>query len=73
MLTEQKKKCIEIYNLGLELYKTRQFKEAKLKFEEALKADPTDGPSKLYVDRSDHFIHEPPPADWDGSYEMKTK
>jgi adenylate cyclase len=32
-----------------------------------------DPPSAVYLERIAHFREEPPPADWDGVYEFKTK
>jgi len=64
---------LSFYNEGLQLYKARKFKEAKAQFEKALELEPNDGPSQLYVERCDDYIAEPPPEDWDGVYNMKTK
>ena len=73
MITPEMQELLKKYNLGLMLYKDRKFKEAKQSFQEALNIVPGDGPSKLYIDRCDAFIKEPPPADWDGVFIMKTK
>jgi adenylate cyclase len=29
--------------------------------------------SEVYIERCDVFLQTPPPADWDGVYEMTTK
>jgi hypothetical protein len=34
---------------------------------------PSDGLSRVYVTRCLDFLVNPPPADWDGVYEFKTK
>ena len=73
MYTETKKRVLEFYNKGLQLYKERKFEEALGLFRQAAEADPTDGPSKLYIGRCEVFIKESPPADWDGVFVMKTK
>lgn len=73
MISESKKKLVEIYNQGLELYKNRQFDTALNKFREALSMDEKDGPSRLYLDRCEHFIDNPPPENWDGVFTMTTK
>jgi len=65
--------AIEIYCNGLHLYRERKFEEAKRVFAQALSMKPDDGPSKLYIKRCDEFITNPPPPDWNGVYEMKTK
>lgn len=55
------------------MYKTRKFTEALEKFKKAIELTPDDGPSKKYIGRCQAFITNPPPADWDGVFEMKTK
>jgi hypothetical protein len=50
-----------------------EFRSAKERFEEALRVDPSDGPSKVYLKRCLHYIENPPPEDWDGVFVMKTK
>ncbi len=64
---------LESFQKGFDLYHKAQFQEAMTHFQAACDIDPKDGPSKLYVKRCSYFISEPPPSDWDGVYEMKTK
>lgn len=73
MVTQQIHDVLELYNRGLTLYKERDFLAAKEQFQKALEIQPEDGPSKLYVERCEFFIKEPPPTDWDGVFVMKTK
>ena len=73
MLTDKKKKVLDFYNKGLELYKKRLFKEALDFFSQASEVDPEDGPTKLYVTRCTTYIKTPPPADWDGVFVMTSK
>ena len=73
MITETKKQVLEKYNIGLALYKSRQWKEAMDAFKEALQVDPKDGPSRLYLDRCKEYLKNPPGEDWDGVFIMKTK
>ncbi|MEQ1876196.1 MAG: CHASE2 domain-containing protein [Bdellovibrionia bacterium] len=42
-------------------------------FSKALNIDPEDEPSKLFLQRATAYKEEPPPKDWDGVFEMKTK
>jgi adenylate cyclase len=58
---------------GIELYKGRKFTEAIAKFETCIELVDGDQPSKLYIERSNAFLEVPPPDDWDGVFEMKTK
>lgn len=64
---------LEFYNKGLELYKQKQFEEARDNFQKALEKRPGDGPSQLYLERCELLIKDPPPADWDGVFTMTTK
>lgn len=73
MITEEKRKVLELFAQGRRLYKLMQFSEAQKYFGEALKTDPNDGPSKVYYLRCKHYIDNPPPEDWDGVFVMKTK
>ncbi|MCB1178072.1 MAG: tetratricopeptide repeat protein [Leptospiraceae bacterium] len=73
MITEQMKSLLKHYNEGLQLYKDMKFKEALSSFQKGLEIIPDDGPSRMYITRCEEFIKEPPPADWDGVYVMKTK
>lgn len=73
MITEEKKKVLELFAQGRRLYKLMQFGEAQRYFGEALKIDKNDGPSKVYYQRCGHYIDNPPPDDWDGVFVFKTK
>ena len=65
--------CISLFNEGLTLYKSFQFKEAATKFAEAKNIKSNDHPSFVYLKRCMHFIENPPPKDWDGVFRMTTK
>ena len=73
MISEEKKKVLELFSEGRKNYKLMEFDKAKNCFAEALKVDPDDGPSKVYFARCKHYIENPPPEDWDGVFVMKTK
>lgn len=73
MLTKEKEEVLKYYNLGLTSYKQRKWEEAIKSFEMALKVDPEDGPSKLYLQRAKDYEKTPPPDDWDGVFTMTTK
>ena len=73
MITEDKRKVLDLFAEGRKLYKLMQFKEAQNKFTEALAVDSTDGPSKVYAERCEHYCENPPPEDWDGVFVMLTK
>ena len=73
MITKEKEEVLKYYNLGLAAYKQRKWDDAIKAFDMALKIDPADGPSKLYLDRSTNYRESPPADDWDGVFVMTTK
>ena len=70
---EKKRRVIDVYLEGLAAYKVRNFSIACAKFSEAVTLDPSDGPSRVYLDRATNYCQTPPSADWDGVYEMTSK
>ncbi len=73
MITEEKQQVLDLYNKGLAAYRQQKWDEAIQCFNDALAVDPKDGPSKLYLERSEKFRQTPPPEDWDGVFTMTTK
>ncbi len=73
MITKEKEEVLQYYNLGLSAYKQRKWDDAMKAFEMALKIDPNDGPSKLYLERAQNYKQSPPGDDWDGVFTMTTK
>ncbi|MDA8427522.1 MAG: hypothetical protein M0Z80_15455 [Treponema sp.] len=73
MITEEKRKVLELFAQGRRLYKLMQFQEAGKFFGEALKIDGRDGPSSVYYRRCAHYAQNPPPEDWDGVFVFETK
>lgn len=73
--TEAMKRFNELadYFLGLEFYKNRKFHEAMNEFNKVLQKYPDDGPSKVYLERCNYYISNPPEKDWDIVFDMKTK
>ncbi|MFA6029654.1 MAG: adenylate/guanylate cyclase domain-containing protein [Elusimicrobiota bacterium] len=66
-------KALPEYNRGLELYAKRDFAKAKEAFEGVLKVLPGDKPAKLYVSTCSDYLKVPPPADWDGVFNLTSK
>jgi adenylate cyclase len=64
---------LQQYNEGIALYHSRKFAEGLSKFQKILETYPTDGPSKLYRQRCEVLRDFPPPADWNGVFEMGSK
>ena len=68
-----KHRMIDLYNTGLKLYRERRFSEAMHSFYDAMEIVHDDGPSQLYFSRAEKYMKNPPPEDWSGVFEMKTK
>jgi adenylate cyclase len=64
---------LSIYADGLQLYRTRRWKEARKKFQDALMIRPMDYPSQMYLERIAAFEVNPPPAEWNGVFVLMTK
>ncbi|MGH9787192.1 MAG: adenylate/guanylate cyclase domain-containing protein, partial [Candidatus Acidiferrales bacterium] len=63
----------ELYDTGLQAYRGQQWDVALGIFETLLRDHPDDGPAQVMAARCRQFRSDPPPPDWDGVYEMKTK
>ncbi len=72
-LSSPKVEVLQWYQAGLEAYKTRQWEKAIQYFLEALRLDPKDGPSHLYLKRCEAYKTSPPPEHWDGVYVLTIK
>ncbi|MDQ7053693.1 MAG: tetratricopeptide repeat protein [candidate division KSB1 bacterium] len=64
---------IGVYEQGLAYYKQRRWYDAMKEFKRVLRYFPSDGPSRVYIKRCLDFIESPPPENWDGVYEFKSK
>jgi len=64
---------VRIFEEGLGLYLNRQWRQAIQAFEAVLGIEPTDTPSKIYIQRCTDYVKSPPPEDWDGVYTMSEK
>jgi len=73
MISEDKKKVLDLFAQGRKKYKLSDFKGAGKLFAEALKVDSGDGPSQVYYARCKHYIENPPAEDWDGVFVMTSK
>lgn len=58
---------------GLYLYRAQLWKEAIECFQSVLIAKPGDRVSDIFIRRCKEFLNHPPPVNWSGVYEMKTK
>jgi len=73
MITDEKRQVLEHFRQGRNLYKQMQFAEAFKVFASALRIDPEDTPSRVYLARCKHYAQNPPAPDWDGVWTYTTK
>jgi adenylate cyclase len=64
---------IRLFHEGLSYYRGRNFDGALRTFETILQNHPNDGPSLLYVKRTQQYIAAPPPVEWDGITTLDSK
>lgn len=64
---------LELFALGLRLYREQHWEKAAGCFSEILRILPQDGPSKLYLERCRTLQLRPPSAPWEGVYRWETK
>ena len=55
----------EFFESGLQLYKNRKWRQAVEIFSRILEVNPDDGPSRLYLERSEELLGDPPSSDWE--------
>ena len=61
------------FNTALACYRTHDWREAAGKLGQVMAIYPYDGPTQVLLQRCLEFMDDPPPADWDGVYVMKSK
>lgn len=66
-------KDLETFSKGLNEYYSQDFKASLQSFQTFLEQNPEDYLTKLYMERVNHYLSSPPPENWDGVHEMKTK
>ncbi len=66
-------KAGKLYEQGIKEYLAREWDKAIDLFEEVLNLIPDDSPSKVYIERCQHFKLVPPEKNWDGRFILKTK
>ncbi|CCQ73276.1 GAF domain-containing protein [Magnetospira sp. QH-2] len=58
---------------GINHFRAAEWDRAITKFNEALKANPNDACSKMYIERCEHLKEAPPAGEWNGVWVMTTK
>lgn len=69
----QMHEAIACYNEGVIAYKNRQWERAMKFFTGCIDIKPSDGPSKIYLQRCEYFLQHPPTHNWDGVWTMEVK
>lgn len=64
---------VERFHQGLEIFESRRYADGIEFFEDLLKQWPEDGPSQTFLKRCREYIQKPPPADWDGVWNLMSK
>ena len=72
-LTEKQLALLARYAEGLAAYRARRWDDARRAFQAALEAVPGDGPSMALAERVEKFRANPPPANWDGEWQLDQK
>ncbi len=72
--TPEQQSFLEAFARGFKLYHERCFQEAIEEFKRALALNPNDTVAcELYIEHCREYLGEPPPENWDGVANMKTK
>ena len=61
------------FKAGLQKYRQQKWLDAKTAFGEVLALNDHDKAAQEYIQRCDHFLSNPPGADWDGVWVLKSK
>ena len=61
------------FHEAMRLYEAGDWIAAKAAFAEILRLDSEDGPSKIFLNRAEHYRQSPPGKDWDGVFNMGYK
>jgi len=72
-LPPEAEKFIAMYAEALELYRNRKWKEAGMLLTDAQRTYAADRPAKVLQERCINYISEPPAADWNGVFVLKSK
>lgn len=64
---------VSYFNSGVELYRRREWDKAVSSFEKALKLNPKDRLSRMYIERCVHYKENPPDDKWVGVWIMTEK
>ena len=66
-------KLVELFHNAVNIFESRQWKDAESAFNEVLNQFPDDAPSKLYLKNCKNYLENPPAPNWDGVFDMREK
>jgi adenylate cyclase len=77
-LSDDTRKCLYHFEEGLKLFKNKEWEEALTAFQQAEKLEASYGdsftdsinPSRIYIERCQQLIEQPPGENWDGVFEQ---
>jgi adenylate cyclase len=72
-LPKEKEQSLSHFAAGLEAYRQQFWEEARGLFKQSLALWPEDTASRTMAERCQIYQETPPPEEWDGVFEMKTK
>jgi len=72
-IDKEQKKELKLYAETIKMYRAQQWDMAELNFVNLQQTSRSPGLYKAYVERIKKFRQEPPPGDWDGVFDHKTK
>ncbi len=64
---------LEFYQDGMNHYRNRDWQAGMRSFSAALRLNPRDDPSAIYLKRCEQLLATPPAPDWDGVWTMQSK
>jgi TolA-binding protein len=67
------RKLVELFHNALDIFESREWKNAESAFNMVLKHFPNDNPSKLYLKYCRHFLQNPPTSNWNGVFNIREK
>ncbi|TAN52196.1 MAG: adenylate/guanylate cyclase domain-containing protein [Methylococcaceae bacterium] len=72
-LTEMDKRELALHQKALEAYRAQSWDRSKKMFGDLAQAHPERMLYQIYLERTEHFMQNPPGEDWDGVFTFQTK
>jgi len=72
-LADVHKEFLDNFHSALDHFEKREWEKALEFFNRSIINEPYDETTKIYIDRCEKFIKEPPQDDWDGVYNLTSK